>query len=91
MTASLLSITFATLFATSHAAFVAQNTVASTPFLRPASVQPLHLFDASDGFLTASNNFLIATIDQDIAAIPDNEFAPIFAGGIVSPYWCVGK
>lgn len=29
------------------------------------------------------NNFLLATIDSDIASVPDNEFAPIFAGGIL--------
>ena len=29
------------------------------------------------------NNFLLATIDADIANISDNEFAPIFPGGIM--------
>lgn len=29
------------------------------------------------------NNMLIATIDADIANVPENEFAPIFAGGIM--------
>lgn len=28
-------------------------------------------------------SFLVATIDSDIANIPENEFAPIFAGGII--------
>ena len=31
----------------------------------------------------AANSLLIATIDSDIANIPDNEFALVFAGGIV--------
>jgi hypothetical protein len=29
------------------------------------------------------NGFLVATIDADIAKLSDNEFAPIFAGGIL--------
>lgn len=35
----------------------------------------LHLFDAA-------HSILIATIDSDIANIPDNEFAPVFMGGM---------
>lgn len=31
----------------------------------------------------AVNSLLIATIDSDIANIPDNEFSSVFAGGIV--------
>ena len=60
--------------------------------------QPLHLLGAdhladviaSSASLVVSNaptsawtNFLVATIDSDIANVPENEFAPIFAGGIL--------
>jgi hypothetical protein len=89
MVGSLISMaTFMAFFASAHAAFVSQNTVASTPFLRSSNVQPLHLFDnaASDLVTSAANNMWLATIDGDIAAIPDNEFTLIFAGGIVSPF-----
>jgi len=36
-----------------------------------------------DAAADAINSLLIATIDSDIANIPDNEFASVFAGGIV--------
>ena len=32
---------------------------------------------------SCSSNLWLSTIDSDIAAIPENEFAPIFAGGIL--------
>jgi hypothetical protein len=57
------------------------------PTVRESAVQPLNLFDystTSDNVLATANNMWLATIDADIAAIPDNEFAPIFMGGIVS-------
>ena len=38
---------------------------------------------AAASFHQLSNNFLLATVDQDIAKMSDNEFAPIFAGGIL--------
>lgn len=38
---------------------------------------------ASD-VLNAAHNLWIATIDSDIAKMPDNEFGKVFAGGIVS-------
>lgn len=58
------------------------------------AAQPLHMMfggeeavAAATGLtevLTASSNaFLVATVDQDIAKLSDNEFAPIFAGGIL--------
>ena len=40
-------------------------------------------FDTDAAAAAANNLFLIATIDSDIANIPDNEFASVFAGGIV--------
>mmetsp|Transcript_14391 Transcript_14391/g.20279 ORF Transcript_14391/g.20279 Transcript_14391/m.20279 type:complete len:215 (+) Transcript_14391:210-854(+) len=33
-------------------------------------------------FSISTTNFLISTIDSDIAKIPENEFAPVFMGGI---------
>lgn len=66
--------------ASSAPAFSARHTV------RESAVQPLNLFDSNTVLDTASNMWL-ATIDADIAAIPDNEFAPIFMGGIVSCYF----
>ena len=66
-------------------AFSARRTV------RESAVQPLNMFE-SDSVLSTASNMWLATIDADIAAIPDNEFAPIFAGGIVSrisgPRYC---
>lgn len=38
---------------------------------------------APEGWVNSCNAMLIATIDSDIANIPDNEFATVFAGGIV--------
>lgn len=37
----------------------------------------------SSSALAHFNNMLVATIDADIANVSDNEFAPIFAGGIM--------
>lgn len=34
-------------------------------------------------FPDVANSLIVATIDSDIANIPTNEFAPVFAGGIV--------
>jgi hypothetical protein len=34
-------------------------------------------------FPDVTNSLIVATIDSDIANIPTNEFAPVFAGGIV--------
>jgi hypothetical protein len=69
-----------------QAAFVPTENFAfsrNVPSVRQSALQPLNMMDASDVFSSA-NSLLLATIDSDIAAIPDNEFAPIFAGGIVS-------
>jgi hypothetical protein len=41
---------------------------------------------ASMDILNTVNHLWIATIDSDIANIPENEFATVFAGGIVSGF-----
>ncbi|CAB9511890.1 expressed unknown protein [Seminavis robusta] len=46
--------------------------------------KPLHMLPSTtETMLSHANNFWVATIDADIAKISDNEFAPIFAGGIL--------
>mmetsp|Transcript_93955 Transcript_93955/g.140795 ORF Transcript_93955/g.140795 Transcript_93955/m.140795 type:complete len:193 (+) Transcript_93955:73-651(+) len=74
---------FSTLIALCDA-FLSQNrNLASTAIQRPSSTKPLQLFEeASDFASTVANNLLLATIDSDIANIPDNEFGTIFAGGL---------
>jgi hypothetical protein len=68
----------------SSSAFVSHNNV----LIRPAQ-KPLHMMSGdavssiSSSTLAHFNNMLIATIDSDIASVPENEFAPIFAGGIL--------
>ena len=42
----------------------------------------LHVHDVADIVTAAANNLWLATIDADIEAIPENEFATVFAGGI---------
>jgi hypothetical protein len=37
----------------------------------------------SESFISTSQSLLLSTIDADIAQLSDNEFAPIFAGGIL--------
>jgi len=48
----------------------------------PPEKTALNLHDVSEIVTTAANNLWLATIDADIDAIPDNEFATVFAGGI---------
>lgn len=48
----------------------------------PAEKTALHLHDVSEIVSAAANNVWLATIDADIQAIPDNEFATVFAGGL---------
>ena len=51
----------------------------------PTSTSARHAIDPSSSvdLLNSASNW-IATIDGDIANIPTNEFATVFAGGIVS-------
>ena len=49
------------------------DAVVSSSALATAATSSLHQL---------SSNFLLATVDADIAKLSDNEFAPIFAGGI---------
>lgn len=53
-----------------------QNKVASQP--TSSSTARAMLFDPIE-----TSNFLLSTIDSDIANVPVNEFAPIFRGGIM--------
>lgn len=46
-----------------------------------SSQSKISLFPGVTGGVT--NSLIVATIDSDIANIPTNEFAPVFAGGIV--------
>jgi hypothetical protein len=95
MIKSLLSVIALTTAVTVDAAFVPSSSApafSARHTVRESAVQPLNLFDGSDYALASASNMWLATIDADIAAIPDNEFAPIFMGGIVSristPRWC---
>mmetsp|Transcript_16863 Transcript_16863/g.23444 ORF Transcript_16863/g.23444 Transcript_16863/m.23444 type:complete len:202 (+) Transcript_16863:148-753(+) len=49
--------------------------------VKPTGTSHNMLLDSSSSF-AASTNLLISTIDSDIAKIPENEFAPVFMGGI---------
>lgn len=56
----------------------------------PTENAALHLHDVSDvvssaatTMLTHANSLWLSTIDSDIEAIPENEFATVFAGGLV--------
>ena len=50
---------------------------------QPLQQQQHHMMIPNTAVDAAVNSLLIATIDSDIASIPDNEFATVFAGGIV--------
>lgn len=45
---------------------------------------PVHGPADVDTVTSLANDFWLATIDSDVASIPTNEFATVFAGGIVS-------
>jgi hypothetical protein len=91
MSKTLISVFLCALFSSSRAAFVSNGVSA---FHRsPLSVQPetrnQHVTKRNllaDGSLADSimaSNMWISTIDSDIANIPQNEFAPVFMGGII--------
>jgi hypothetical protein len=40
-------------------------------------------FDVIETLQTTSNSILVATIDSDVASLTDNEFRPVFMGGLV--------
>mmetsp|Transcript_22185 Transcript_22185/g.61765 ORF Transcript_22185/g.61765 Transcript_22185/m.61765 type:complete len:186 (-) Transcript_22185:2145-2702(-) len=63
----------------STAAFVTKPTAAFR-----AAVSPSHMLPPTEMIASAiqQNSMLISTIDSDIASIPTNEFATVFAGGI---------
>jgi len=44
---------------------------------------PSDLVETAASSVASSSNLVLATIDSDIANIPDNEFAPVFFGGIL--------
>lgn len=92
--ASLLGVLFMSINQAEAAAFLKQDSGISTRqgYLnsRAGHIKPLQMIP--DAFATSEfasgtfnnfNNLLVATIDSDIASVPDNEFAPIFAGGIL--------
>jgi hypothetical protein len=54
---------------------------------RQQQVQELPLPMMPDSGMLDSASLWLATIDSDIANIPTNEFATVFAGGIVSFYF----
>jgi hypothetical protein len=60
----------------------------SAPLIRFSQVQStvcLRLAFLDDGLTQKAivgSHVLLSTVDQDIAKLSDNEFAPIFAGGI---------
>jgi hypothetical protein len=92
---ALLSLASILLLALPAEAFV--STVNSPSFGTKAcrrtqqrSAAPLHLslFPSSDDYsladsLLSQSSLLLSTVDADIAKLSDNEFAPIFAGGIL--------
>lgn len=57
-----------------------QRHFASAPSVSSSSA--LHVVDPSS-MLDTAQSLWVATIDGDIANIPTNEFATVFAGGIV--------
>jgi hypothetical protein len=81
------------LFSSSRAAFVRNGVSVIACYRSPLSVQPeawnQHVTKRNmlaDGSLADSimaSNMWISTIDSDIANIPQNEFAPVFMGGII--------
>eukprot|EP00980_Cylindrotheca_fusiformis_P006312 scaffold1352_cov144-Cylindrotheca_fusiformis.AAC.18 len=81
MVALILPVVGSLLLASSHA-FVSPIPVQSNQSMRPSRGSDLHLHEVSEALATAAGNFWLATIDGDIDAIPDNEFATVFAGGI---------
>jgi hypothetical protein len=56
-----------------------------TPQLASNTNSALHAFDPASSLdlLNTAQSLWVATIDSDIANIPTNEFATVFAGGIV--------
>jgi hypothetical protein len=57
----------------------------SRPLARPSS--QVNIFDPAtfaEILTTPTHSFWIATIDSDIASIPNDQFGLVFAGGIVS-------
>lgn len=77
-----LSFLLGSMMLVEAAAFVSRVSVA------PSRTKPLHLMNGEVAEIVSSssaafNNLLVATIDSDIANVPENEFAPIFAGGIL--------
>lgn len=83
MGAILLATVFFNLLALSTA-FVSRMPIHSDSIETLSRGSALQLHEASDLFTAAASNVWLATIDGDIAAIPDNEFTTVFAGGIVS-------
>mmetsp|Transcript_4228 Transcript_4228/g.5566 ORF Transcript_4228/g.5566 Transcript_4228/m.5566 type:complete len:227 (-) Transcript_4228:319-999(-) len=55
----------------------------TTSSLQASAFDPSSIVDISAAAAVSSSSWLLSTIDSDIAQIPDNEFAPIFAGGIM--------
>ena len=49
-----------------------------------AGFDPAPILDSAAVAAASASSFLISTIDSDIDSIPTNEFATVFAGGIVS-------
>lgn len=63
------------------AAFVGSSHTANRPQSRPSLTQQDMLPPVDS--LVSSSSTILSTIDADIAKLSDNEFAPIFMGGII--------
>ena len=70
-------------FAPSHNNMQQRMASSSSASTRQTQSTALNLWmPIDDHVLSTSSNFLLSTIDSDIASIPDNEFRKVFAGGI---------
>jgi len=65
-------------------AIILASTAAFIPIVPSYERPTTNTHAIPDALATVANNMWIATIDADIDNIPENEFATVFAGGIVS-------
>jgi len=70
------------------AAFAPSKSIAFARSATRPSSSSLNLLDplattSTDNVLNMANSYWLATIDSDIANIPDNEFTSVFTGGII--------
>ncbi|CAJ1943202.1 unnamed protein product [Cylindrotheca closterium] len=74
--------TFCLVLLTSVQGFLPPSQIQGVRNNLPVEKTALNLHDMSEIVTAAANSVWLATIDADIDAIPENEFATVFAGGI---------